>query len=85
MKTRILFVDDEPNVLSALRRMFHDMRGQGEMDFGPLFAALLPQKPEIQILLENTTPQNAAAALAGVRAQISRVTPQPDPFGLPES
>jgi len=33
MKTRILFVDDEPNVLSALRRMFHDMRGEWEMAF----------------------------------------------------
>ena len=33
MKTRILFVDDEPNVLSALRRMFHDMRGDWDMAF----------------------------------------------------
>lgn len=33
MKTRILFVDDEPNVLSALRRMFHDMRGEWDMSF----------------------------------------------------
>ena len=33
MRTRILFVDDEPNVLSALRRMFHDMRSEWEMDF----------------------------------------------------
>jgi HD-like signal output (HDOD) protein len=33
MKTRILFVDDEPNVLSALRRMFHDMREEWDMAF----------------------------------------------------
>jgi putative nucleotidyltransferase with HDIG domain len=33
MKTNILFVDDEPNVLSALRRMFHDMRGEWDMTF----------------------------------------------------
>lgn len=33
MKTRILFVDDEPNVLSALRRMFHDMREEWDMVF----------------------------------------------------
>lgn len=33
MKTRILFVDDEPNVLSALRRMFHDMRAEWDMAF----------------------------------------------------
>jgi putative nucleotidyltransferase with HDIG domain len=33
VKTRILFVDDEPNVLSALRRMFHDMREEWDMAF----------------------------------------------------
>jgi putative nucleotidyltransferase with HDIG domain len=33
VKIRILFVDDEPNVLSALRRMFHDMRAEWEMAF----------------------------------------------------
>ena len=48
MKTRILFVDDEPNVLSALRRMFHDMRGQWEMDFasdGPSGLAMIAEQP----------------------------------------
>ena len=48
MKTRILFVDDEPNVLSALRRMFHDMRGEWEMDFasdGPSGLAMIAEQP----------------------------------------
>lgn len=48
MKTRILFVDDEPNVLSALRRMFHDMRGEWDMDFaadGPTGLALIAEQP----------------------------------------
>ncbi|MDY0165213.1 MAG: HDOD domain-containing protein [Thermoguttaceae bacterium] len=30
---RILFVDDEPKLLSGLRRMLHAMRGQWHMDF----------------------------------------------------
>ncbi|KHK03643.1 response regulator [Desulfovibrio sp. TomC] len=48
MKTRILFVDDEPNVLSALRRMFHDMRGEWEMDFaqdGPTGLTMIAEQP----------------------------------------
>lgn len=48
MKTRILFVDDEPNVLSALRRMFHDMRGEWEMAFvsdAKAGLALLAEQP----------------------------------------
>ena len=48
MKTRILFVDDEPNVLSALRRMFHDMRGEWEMAFasgGQMGLAMIAEQP----------------------------------------
>lgn len=33
MKNRILFVDDEPNLLEALRRILRDMRPQWEMEF----------------------------------------------------
>ncbi|MCD6327427.1 HDOD domain-containing protein [bacterium] len=33
MKKRILFVDDEPNVLLALRRMLHSARGEWDMSF----------------------------------------------------
>ncbi|MEW8585256.1 MAG: response regulator [Candidatus Thiodiazotropha sp.] len=32
-KKKILFVDDEPNVLSGLRRTLRDQRKQWEMDF----------------------------------------------------
>ena len=33
MKKRILFVDDEPNVLSGLRRLLHDQRDVWDMEF----------------------------------------------------
>jgi YesN/AraC family two-component response regulator len=33
MKSRILFVDDEPKILQGLRRMLRDMRGAWEMVF----------------------------------------------------
>ncbi|MFP5259675.1 MAG: HDOD domain-containing protein [Acidobacteriota bacterium] len=48
MKTRILFVDDEPNALAALRRMFHDMRQAWDMDFaadGRVGLALMAEEP----------------------------------------
>jgi len=48
VKTRILFVDDEPNVLSALRRMFHDMRDDWDMAFasdGPSGLAMIAELP----------------------------------------
>ena len=48
MKIRILFVDDEPNLLSALRRMFHDMRDAWEMDFavdGRTGLAMMVEQP----------------------------------------
>lgn len=32
-KRKVLFVDDEPNILQGLRRMLHDMRRVWEMDF----------------------------------------------------
>lgn len=79
--TAVLHVKDYVRDGGALRAV---AAGQGEMDYTPLFAALLPAKPEMHILLENTTPQNAGEALAGVRAQIKRAAPQPDLLGLPE-
>jgi HD-like signal output (HDOD) protein len=33
MKKRILFVDDEPNVLKGLQRMLHSMRNEWDMEF----------------------------------------------------
>ncbi|QDT12182.1 HDOD domain-containing protein [Stieleria marina] len=41
MKTRILFVDDEPNVLSGLRRMLRSQRKEWEMQFANGGAAAL--------------------------------------------
>jgi len=35
VKSRVLFVDDEQNILDALRRMFHDMRDEWDMAFAP--------------------------------------------------
>lgn len=32
-KKRIMFVDDEPNILKSFQRMLHDMRGEWEMTF----------------------------------------------------
>jgi len=35
MKNRILFVDDEPQVLQGLRRMLHPQSREWEMYFAP--------------------------------------------------
>ena len=43
--------------------------GQGEMDYLPIFKRVVPRKPHIDLLLENTTPDTAPAALAYVRQQ----------------
>lgn len=48
MRQRILFVDDEPQVLSGLRRMLWDMRTRWEIHFagsGPEALALLAELP----------------------------------------
>jgi HD-like signal output (HDOD) protein len=45
---RVLFVDDEPNILQGLKRMMHRMRGEWEMHFaqsGPAGLELLQQQP----------------------------------------
>ena len=41
MKKRLLFVDDEPNVLSGLRRSLHGMRETWDMQFVESAAAAL--------------------------------------------
>ena len=41
MKQRILFVDDEPNVLAGLRRMLHGQRQVWELSFAPSARAAL--------------------------------------------
>ncbi len=48
MKKRILFVDDEPNVLGGLRRMLYPLRGEWETAFassGPDALAKLAESP----------------------------------------
>ena len=65
MKTRILFVDDEPNVLSALRRMFHDMRGQWDMAFasdGPAGLAMIAERPFDVVVADMRMPGMDGAA-----------------------
>ncbi|HOS94605.1 MAG TPA: two-component system response regulator, partial [Armatimonadota bacterium] len=41
MKLRVLFVDDEPNVLQGLRRMLRPQRDEWDMDFSSSGAAAL--------------------------------------------
>jgi CheY-like chemotaxis protein len=41
MTIRIVFVDDEVNILEGMRRAFHSMRGEWSMDFLPSGAAAL--------------------------------------------
>jgi HD-like signal output (HDOD) protein len=41
MSMRILFVDDELNILQAMRRSFHSMREEWDMEFAPSAAAAL--------------------------------------------
>ena len=48
MKKRILFVDDEPNVLQGLRRMLRGMRHEWDMTFaenGQVALALMADSP----------------------------------------
>jgi putative nucleotidyltransferase with HDIG domain len=46
MKLRILFVDDEPNVLQGIRRMLHPLRREWEMKFAEDGAKALEQMAE---------------------------------------
>lgn len=65
MKTRILFVDDEPNVLSALRRMFHDMRAEWDMAFatdGPAGLDLIVKAPFDVVVADMRMPGMDGAA-----------------------
>ncbi|MGE4537000.1 MAG: response regulator [Desulfovibrio sp.] len=73
MKTRILFVDDESNVLSALRRMFHDMRGEWDMAFagdGPTGLAMIAEQPFDVVVADMRMPgMDGAMFLREVQAQ----------------
>lgn len=57
---RILFIDDEPNLLSGLRRMLHGMRNEWEMDFADSGAAaldLLSRKPVDVLVTDMRMPE----------------------------
>jgi putative nucleotidyltransferase with HDIG domain len=68
---RILFVDDEPNVLQGLRRMLHSMRAEWEMQFagsGAEALILLARAPVDVIITDMRMPgMDGAALLTAVR------------------
>ncbi len=70
MKTRILFVDDEPRVLQGLNRMLYGMRNEFEMEFvdsGEKALELLSQKPFDVVVTDMRMPgMNGAELLAKV-------------------
>ena len=55
MKRRILFVDDEPQLLDGLRRMFRSMRKTWEMDFasGPQEALTILEGAEFDVVVSD--------------------------------
>jgi len=65
-RERILFVDDMPNSLAALRRMLHSMRGQWDMDFalsGEKALALMEQRPFDMLVSDMQMPGVSGAEL----------------------
>lgn len=70
MKTRILFVDDEPRVLQGLNRMLYGLRNEFEMEFvdsGEKALEVLSQKPFDVIVTDMRMPgMNGADLLAKV-------------------
>jgi DNA-binding NarL/FixJ family response regulator len=71
MKTRILFVDDEPNVLEGLRNRLHRQRKKWDMHFASSGAdalALLATQPMDVIVTDMRMPgMDGAALLAAVK------------------
>lgn len=73
MKPRILFVDDEPDVLSGLRRMLHHRRADWDLDFCPSGAealARLEQLPCDVIVSDVRMPEMDGPALLGAVQQL---------------
>lgn len=70
---RILFVDDEENILRGLRRMLHGMRGEWEMEFaisGEKGLALMEEKPYDVVVSDMRMPaMDGAEFLTQVRAR----------------
>lgn len=74
---RILFVDDEPNVLSGLRRMLRLMRDQWDMQFatsGPEALALAQNKPGFDVIVSDMRMPGMDGAK--LLEEIRRVSPQ---------
>ncbi len=76
MRRRILFVDDEPRVLSGLRRLLHPMRAQWDMSFaegGQQALAMLDQQPYDVVITDMRMPgMDGATLLAEVRQRLPR-------------
>ena len=73
---RVLFVDDEPNVLSGLRRMLHPMRRQWDMHFaqgGAEALEALAAAPFDIVVADMRMPGIDGAALL---AEVSRTHPR---------
>lgn len=73
MKKRLLFVDDEPNLLNGLRRSLHRMREEWDMEFvdGPTAAlARLEQQPYDAVISDMRMPgMDGADLLEKVKEQ----------------
>ena len=68
---RVLFIDDEPNVLSGLRRMLRGKRGEWDMVFansGPAGLAMLDEQPADVLVCDMRMPgMDGVQVLAEVR------------------
>lgn len=78
MKLRVLFVDDEPNVLQGLRRMLRPQRDEWDMGFASSGAAALAamrESPYDVIVCDMRMPgMDGAQVLAAVRDQFPGTT-----------
>lgn len=65
-RKRILFVDDQPNVLTGLRRMLHKMQGEWEMEFcesGKEALAIMEKQPFDLVVSDMMMPEMNGAQL----------------------
>ncbi len=74
--SRIVAVHAKDFRLKGGRKSEAVAAGSGNFDFATLFGLLQAKKPGIDVLLENTSPATAAAALAFVRRVAAETAPQ---------